>query len=137
MAKFACAQVRVVILLRPPLPQFAAWVDAVVFVFSLEDEISFQTVYNYFLRLCSFRNTSEVPMVLVGTQGERACSLGRRGGCGSPVGRPEKAWPPTPPALLALIQPFRCASPAPPPRAGTSSLPPTHWVRPAVTLPSA
>lgn len=51
-------------------PQFAAWVDAVVFVFSLEDEISFQTVYNYFLRLCSFRNASEVPMVLVGTQGE-------------------------------------------------------------------
>lgn len=50
--------------------------DAVVFVFSLEDEISFQTVYNYFLRLCSFRNASEVPMVLVGTQGERACGLG-------------------------------------------------------------
>ena len=70
--------------------------DAVVFVFSLEDEISFQTVYNYFLRLCSFRNTSEVPMVLLGTQGERACPLGQRGGCGSPVGRHEKAWPPTP-----------------------------------------
>ena len=81
-----------------PLPQFAAWVDAVVFVFSLEDEISFQTVYNYFLRLCSFRNTSEVPMVLVGTQGERACSLGRCGSCGSPVGQHEKAWPPTPPS---------------------------------------
>uniref|UniRef100_A0A8C4P7N3 ArfGAP with GTPase domain, ankyrin repeat and PH domain 3 n=1 Tax=Dromaius novaehollandiae TaxID=8790 RepID=A0A8C4P7N3_DRONO len=47
---------------------FAAWVDAVVFVFSLEDEISFQTVYNYYLRLCSYRNTAEVPMVLVGTQ---------------------------------------------------------------------
>uniref|UniRef100_G1QW60 Arf-GAP with GTPase, ANK repeat and PH domain-containing protein 3 n=1 Tax=Nomascus leucogenys TaxID=61853 RepID=G1QW60_NOMLE len=52
----------------PELKVFAAWVDAVVFVFSLEDEISFQTVYNYFLRLCSFRNASEVPMVLVGTQ---------------------------------------------------------------------
>lgn len=50
--------------------QFAAWVDAVVFVFSLEDEISFQTVYNYFLRLSSYRNAAEVPMVLVGTQGE-------------------------------------------------------------------
>lgn len=50
-------------------PQFAAWVDAVVFVFSLEDEISFQTVYNYFMRLSSYRNTAEVPMVLVGTQG--------------------------------------------------------------------
>ncbi|XP_053738562.1 arf-GAP with GTPase, ANK repeat and PH domain-containing protein 3 isoform X2 [Synchiropus splendidus] len=52
----------------PPELQFAAWVDAVVFVFSLEDEISFQTVYNYFLRLNSYRNTAEVPMVLVGTQ---------------------------------------------------------------------
>ncbi|XP_044278458.1 arf-GAP with GTPase, ANK repeat and PH domain-containing protein 3 isoform X2 [Varanus komodoensis] len=52
----------------PPELQFAAWVDAVVFVFSLEDEISFQTVYNYYLRLCSYRNASEVPMVLVGTQ---------------------------------------------------------------------
>ncbi|XP_028659713.2 arf-GAP with GTPase, ANK repeat and PH domain-containing protein 3 isoform X1 [Erpetoichthys calabaricus] len=52
----------------PPELQFAAWVDAVVFVFSLEDEISFQTVYNYFLRLSSYRNTAEVPLVLVGTQ---------------------------------------------------------------------
>uniref|UniRef100_A0A3B4XGG8 ArfGAP with GTPase domain, ankyrin repeat and PH domain 3 n=1 Tax=Seriola lalandi dorsalis TaxID=1841481 RepID=A0A3B4XGG8_SERLL len=52
----------------PPELQFAAWVDAVVFVFSLEDEISFQTVYNYFVRLSSYRNTAEVPMVLVGTQ---------------------------------------------------------------------
>ena len=55
-------------------PQFAAWVDAVVFVFSLEDEISFQTVYNYFLRLSSYRNTAEVPMVLVGTQGAHPTS---------------------------------------------------------------
>ncbi|XP_012589316.1 PREDICTED: arf-GAP with GTPase, ANK repeat and PH domain-containing protein 3, partial [Condylura cristata] len=61
----------------PPELQFAAWVDAVVFVFSLEDEISFQTVYNYFLRLCSFRSASEVPMVLVGTQGERGAVAGR------------------------------------------------------------
>ena len=69
-----------------------------VFVFSLEDEISFQTVYNYFLRLCSFRNASEVPMVLVGTQGEagpcrswqRAGSPGQR--CmGVGMGRCEKA----------------------------------------------
>ncbi|EPY88413.1 arf-GAP with GTPase, ANK repeat and PH domain-containing protein 3 [Camelus ferus] len=58
----------------PPELQFAAWVDAVVFVFSLEDEISFQTVYNYFLRLCSFRNASEVPMVLVGTQDLKRCT---------------------------------------------------------------
>ncbi|CAH2281629.1 arf-GAP with GTPase, ANK repeat and PH domain-containing 3 isoform X2 [Pelobates cultripes] len=52
----------------PPEMQFAAWVDAVVFVFSLEDEISFQTVFNYYARLSSYRNTADVPMVLVGTQ---------------------------------------------------------------------
>nr|XP_020143696.1 arf-GAP with GTPase, ANK repeat and PH domain-containing protein 1 isoform X5 [Microcebus murinus] len=52
----------------PPEAQFAMWVDAVVFVFSLEDEISFQTVYHYYSRMASYRNTSEVPLVLVGTQ---------------------------------------------------------------------
>ncbi|XP_068165119.1 arf-GAP with GTPase, ANK repeat and PH domain-containing protein 1 isoform X2 [Antennarius striatus] len=52
----------------PPEAQFALWVDAVVFVFSLEDEISFQTVYHYFSRLASYRNTADLPLVLVGTQ---------------------------------------------------------------------
>uniref|UniRef100_A0A3Q3ITP1 ArfGAP with GTPase domain, ankyrin repeat and PH domain 1 n=1 Tax=Monopterus albus TaxID=43700 RepID=A0A3Q3ITP1_MONAL len=52
----------------PPDAQFALWVDAVIFVFSLEDEISFQTVYHYFSRLSSFRSTTELPLVLVGTQ---------------------------------------------------------------------
>lgn len=46
------------------------WVDAVIFVFSLEDEISFQTVYHYYSRMASYRSTSEIPLVLVGTQGE-------------------------------------------------------------------
>ncbi|XP_044888503.1 arf-GAP with GTPase, ANK repeat and PH domain-containing protein 1 isoform X4 [Mauremys mutica] len=44
------------------------WVDAVIFVFSLEDEISFQTVYHYYSRMANYRNTNEIPMVLVGTQ---------------------------------------------------------------------
>ncbi|EDL92081.1 centaurin, gamma 2 (predicted) [Rattus norvegicus] len=44
------------------------WVDAVIFVFSLEDEISFQTVYHYYSRMANYRNTSEIPLVLVGTQ---------------------------------------------------------------------
>uniref|UniRef100_A0A8C6M862 ArfGAP with GTPase domain, ankyrin repeat and PH domain 1 n=1 Tax=Nothobranchius furzeri TaxID=105023 RepID=A0A8C6M862_NOTFU len=52
----------------PPEAQFALWVDAIVFVFSLEDEISFQTVYHYFNRLASFRNATDLPLVLVGTQ---------------------------------------------------------------------
>ncbi|KAK2108234.1 hypothetical protein P7K49_013399 [Saguinus oedipus] len=47
---------------------FAMWVDAVIFVFSLEDEISFQTVYHYYSRMANYRNTSEIPLVLVGTQ---------------------------------------------------------------------
>lgn len=50
-------------------PQFALWVDAVIFVFSLEDEISFQAVYHYFSRLASYRNPADLPLVLVGTQG--------------------------------------------------------------------
>ncbi|KAM6178575.1 arf-GAP with GTPase, ANK repeat and PH domain-containing protein 1 [Rhynchocyon petersi] len=52
----------------PPEAQFAMWVDAVILVFSLEDEISFQTVYHYYSRMANYRNTSEVPLVLVGTQ---------------------------------------------------------------------
>ncbi|KAM9123733.1 arf-GAP with GTPase, ANK repeat and PH domain-containing protein 1 isoform 4-T4 [Pangshura tecta] len=52
----------------PPEAQFAMWVDAVIFVFSLEDEISFQTVYHYYSRMANYRNTNEIPMVLVGTQ---------------------------------------------------------------------
>lgn len=86
-----------------------------MFVFSLEDEISFQTVYNYFLRLCSFRNASEVPMVLVGTQGERARGAGAGvGGVHTgPAGAGEKA---TCSPLLVLTEPS-CVAPerAPPP----------------------
>nr|XP_014345844.1 PREDICTED: arf-GAP with GTPase, ANK repeat and PH domain-containing protein 1 [Latimeria chalumnae] len=52
----------------PPEAQFALWVDAVIFVFSLEDEISFQTVYHYYSRMANYRNTTDIPMVLVGTQ---------------------------------------------------------------------
>ncbi|KAL9847925.1 arf-GAP with GTPase, ANK repeat and PH domain-containing protein 1 isoform 1-T1 [Geothlypis trichas] len=52
----------------PPEAQFAMWVDAVIFVFSLEDEVSFQTVYHYYSRMANYRNTSDIPMVLVGTQ---------------------------------------------------------------------
>ncbi|XP_068101428.1 arf-GAP with GTPase, ANK repeat and PH domain-containing protein 1 isoform X8 [Hyperolius riggenbachi] len=58
----------------PPEAQFAMWVDAVIFVFSLEDEISFQTVYHYYSRLANYRNTNEIPMVLVGTQDAISCT---------------------------------------------------------------
>ncbi|KAL9876138.1 centaurin gamma 1A [Glossina fuscipes fuscipes] len=51
-----------------PEMQFAAWVDAVIFVFSLENESSFNTVYNYYTKMAHFRNGQELPMILVGTQ---------------------------------------------------------------------
>ncbi|XP_067844094.1 arf-GAP with GTPase, ANK repeat and PH domain-containing protein 1 isoform X1 [Heptranchias perlo] len=52
----------------PPEAQFTMWVDAVIFVFSLEDEISFNTVFYYYTRMANYRSTTEIPMVLVGTQ---------------------------------------------------------------------
>ena len=68
------------------------WVDAVVFVFSLEDEISFQTVYHYYSRMASYRNTSEIPLVLVGTQGEWHLRAG--GAHGALAAEPSVAsWP--------------------------------------------
>ncbi|XP_067832599.1 arf-GAP with GTPase, ANK repeat and PH domain-containing protein 1-like isoform X2 [Heptranchias perlo] len=52
----------------PPDAQFSTWVDAVIFVFSLENEKSFQTIYNYYTRLVSYRNTAEITVMLVGSQ---------------------------------------------------------------------
>ncbi|XP_072927477.1 arf-GAP with GTPase, ANK repeat and PH domain-containing protein 1-like isoform X2 [Hemitrygon akajei] len=52
----------------PPDAQFSTWVDAVIFVFSLENEKSFQTIYNYYTRLVNYRNAAEIPLILVGSQ---------------------------------------------------------------------
>lgn len=52
----------------PPELQFTAWVDAVIFVFSLENEASFNAIYNYYTKMSHFRNTAEIPLILVGTQ---------------------------------------------------------------------
>ncbi|KAG7471932.1 hypothetical protein MATL_G00103150 [Megalops atlanticus] len=51
-----------------PDPQFCSWVDAVILVFSLENEASFQEVYNNYSQLCAHRNIAEIPMIVVGTQ---------------------------------------------------------------------
>ncbi|KAJ6647485.1 Centaurin-gamma-1A, partial [Pseudolycoriella hygida] len=51
-----------------PEMQFSAWVDAVIFVFSLENEASFSAVYNYYTKMSHFRNSAEIPIILVGTQ---------------------------------------------------------------------
>ena len=51
------------------LLQFTAWVDAVIFVFSLESEASFQSIYSYHAKMAQYRNAAEIPCILVGTQG--------------------------------------------------------------------
>ncbi|KAH1022304.1 hypothetical protein HUJ04_011726 [Dendroctonus ponderosae] len=52
----------------PPELQFTAWVDAVIFVFSLENESSFSAIYNYYTKMSHYRNAAEIPLILVGTQ---------------------------------------------------------------------
>ena len=49
--------------------QFTSWVDAVIFVFSLENETSFNAIYNYYAKMAQYRNIQDVPLILVGTQG--------------------------------------------------------------------
>ncbi|XP_031632151.1 centaurin-gamma-1A [Contarinia nasturtii] len=51
-----------------PEIQFSAWVDAVIFVFSLENEASFNAIYNFYTKMSHFRNSCEIPILLVGTQ---------------------------------------------------------------------
>ena len=51
------------------LLQFTSWVDAVIFVFSLENETSFNAIYNYYAKMSQYRNMAEIPIILVGTQG--------------------------------------------------------------------
>lgn len=54
--------------------QLSGWVDAVLFVFSLEDESSFNAVSTYYHRMIHLRsNNDNIPVFLVGTQGQ--CSL--------------------------------------------------------------
>ncbi|KAJ8390181.1 hypothetical protein AAFF_G00109200 [Aldrovandia affinis] len=51
-----------------PDAQFCNWVDAVILVFSLENETSFQEVYKNYSQLCAHRNITEIPLIVVGTQ---------------------------------------------------------------------
>ncbi|KAK7915439.1 hypothetical protein WMY93_011200 [Mugilogobius chulae] len=48
--------------------KFASWVDAVILVFSLENESSFQEVYKFYHQLALHRPISEIAFVVVGTQ---------------------------------------------------------------------
>ncbi|XP_055860467.1 arf-GAP with GTPase, ANK repeat and PH domain-containing protein 1-like isoform X1 [Biomphalaria glabrata] len=51
-----------------PEMQFTHWVDAVIFVFSLENEMSFQAVHSHYAKMRQYRDTKEIPLILVGTQ---------------------------------------------------------------------
>lgn len=53
----------------PPDQQFSQWIDGVIFVFSLENFESYDLVYDYYARLSTYRNTTNLPIILVGTQG--------------------------------------------------------------------
>uniref|UniRef100_A0A8D3E5Z1 ArfGAP with GTPase domain, ankyrin repeat and PH domain 2 n=1 Tax=Scophthalmus maximus TaxID=52904 RepID=A0A8D3E5Z1_SCOMX len=50
----------------PPDAQFSSWVDAVILVFSLENEASFQELYQLYSQLSTFR--TDIPVIVVGTQ---------------------------------------------------------------------
>ncbi|KAK2145956.1 hypothetical protein LSH36_644g01080 [Paralvinella palmiformis] len=51
-----------------PEMQFTNWVDAVVCVFSVENEMSFNAIYTYYTKMAHYRNLNEIPVILVGTQ---------------------------------------------------------------------
>ncbi|NXK01348.1 AGAP2 protein, partial [Corythaixoides concolor] len=53
-----------------PDATFASWADAVIFVFSLENESSFEEVTQLHALLSGYRGAGEVALALVGTQGE-------------------------------------------------------------------
>ncbi|KAA8591491.1 hypothetical protein FQN60_002434 [Etheostoma spectabile] len=50
----------------PPDAQFSSWVDAVILVFSLENESSFQELYQLYSQLGAQR--TDIPVIVVGTQ---------------------------------------------------------------------
>jgi len=52
---------------NPPEIQFNSWVDAIIFVFSLENEESFNAIYGYYEEMVKFQN-QEIPLILVGTR---------------------------------------------------------------------
>ncbi|KAM9321481.1 arf-GAP with GTPase, ANK repeat and PH domain-containing protein 2 [Gastrophryne carolinensis] len=51
-----------------PDAKFSNWVDGVIFVFSLENEASFQDIFQYYALLANYRSVSDVAVALVGTQ---------------------------------------------------------------------
>lgn len=51
--------------------QFTQWVEAVIFVFSLDDELSFSVLSGYYAKMAQYRKyISDIPVVLVAITGE-------------------------------------------------------------------
>uniref|UniRef100_A0A8D0F7E3 ArfGAP with GTPase domain, ankyrin repeat and PH domain 2 n=1 Tax=Strix occidentalis caurina TaxID=311401 RepID=A0A8D0F7E3_STROC len=63
-----------------PDAKFASWADAVIFVFSLENESSFEEVTQLHTLLSGYRGASEVALALVGTQGDTSVASRSREG---------------------------------------------------------
>lgn len=61
----------------PPEMQFAHWCDAVVFVFSVENEESFLMAHQFFLKMLNYRAMTDLPVLLVGTQDYVSETTGR------------------------------------------------------------
>ncbi|NWV46071.1 AGAP2 protein, partial [Daphoenositta chrysoptera] len=57
--------------------QFASWADAVIFVFSLESESSFEEAAQLHALLGELRGASDVALALVGTQDKISSSSPR------------------------------------------------------------
>ncbi|XP_076324543.1 centaurin-gamma-1A-like isoform X2 [Tachypleus tridentatus] len=52
----------------PPEFQFSCWIDGVICVFSMENEASFNDIFDYYKKICFFRNSRDFPLILVGVQ---------------------------------------------------------------------
>ena len=63
----------------PSLLQFTQWVEAVIFVFSLDDELSFSVLSGYYAKMAQYRKyISDVPVVLVALTGKHIWQIHHR-----------------------------------------------------------
>uniref|UniRef100_A0A914C6H9 Uncharacterized protein n=1 Tax=Acrobeloides nanus TaxID=290746 RepID=A0A914C6H9_9BILA len=61
----------------PPEIQFTHWLDGVIIVFAVDNLESFHTAIQYYHQMSHFRNLTDVPVLLVGTQ-ENVCESSPR-----------------------------------------------------------
>ncbi|KJH50245.1 Miro-like protein, partial [Dictyocaulus viviparus] len=48
--------------------QFSLWADAVIFVYSVDNQESFERVRHFYSHMNKFRNVADMPVLLVGTK---------------------------------------------------------------------